>query len=427
MTFPASIRAQIFGVAGQRTTARDFGSFFWIVHRDQLRTPVCAGSRRGFASAGDGTSRPANKERKEIACYLSTLTDPWKNLAIEEWLFRQTPPHLYVLLLWRNSKCVVLGKNQNPWKEINMLAVAQDGVPLVRRRSGGGTVYHDLGNTNYSLMVPRTEFSRSHGATMVARALHNLDIPARTNERFDVVVDVNGHPKKISGSAYKIVSQRAYHHGTMLINSDLADLRKYLKIPPKKIVSKGIGSVPSPVTSIGSISFTASHQAFCHQVRNEFLKEHGYFELVRPDEEYDDSSRGYASWNVIDDPTLNSMPGVDGYVKETKEWEWTYGLTPQFLHELSTDLDIGPVTLTLHSTEGVITQCEVSECPESLRSLVGSFTQSCQGLRYGYSDIRMAFDRVVSDFSLKAVRDDNGIGRWEGELASLGQFKKLRD
>ena len=102
-----------------------------------------------------------------------------------------------------------------------------DGIPLVRRKSGGGAVYHDLGNSNYSIIMPRSAFQRSTSVNLICRALHQLDIPARVNERFDIVVNDD----KVSGSAYKLTNDKAYHHGTMLIDSDLDALGVYLGSP----------------------------------------------------------------------------------------------------------------------------------------------------------------------------------------------------
>ena len=138
-----------------------------------------------------------------------------------------------VLLLYRNSSCVIIGRNQNPWIEANMNTVYNKSInnsnelqiPLIRRKSGGGTVYHDLGNTNYCVMMPRSEFKRSTSVTMVSQALEQLDIPASVNSRYDIVIG----DKKISGSAYKIANNKSYHHGTMLIDTDLKVLGDALK------------------------------------------------------------------------------------------------------------------------------------------------------------------------------------------------------
>ncbi|TKA57245.1 hypothetical protein B0A53_01201, partial [Rhodotorula sp. CCFEE 5036] len=123
-------------------------------------------------------------------------------------LFRKTDPEQKILYLYRNSPSVIIGRNQNPWKEINLARLRELDIPFVRRKSGGGTVYHDLGNTNYCVFVPRTEFDRKTNAELVVRGLQNLDLAAY-----------------VSGSAFKLVNKRAYHHGTMLIDAKLGDLR----------------------------------------------------------------------------------------------------------------------------------------------------------------------------------------------------------
>ena len=156
--------------------------------------------------------------------FISKLVDPWMNLAFEEFLFRRKDLK-NILFLYRNSASVIIGRNQNPWIEANLKILHDLNIPLLRRTSGGGTVFHDLGNTNYCVMMPRDAFKRSISADMVARALRSLDIPAKVNHRFDIVID----EKKISGSAYKIANCKSYHHGTMLIDTDLSQLENALK------------------------------------------------------------------------------------------------------------------------------------------------------------------------------------------------------
>ncbi|GAA5873916.1 hypothetical protein JCM3774_004038, partial [Rhodotorula dairenensis] len=161
--------------------------------------------------------------RPEPSIYVSDSHDPWFNLAFEDWLFRKTDPDQKILYMYRNSPSVIIGRNQNPWKEINLARLRELGIPFVRRKSGGGTVYHDLGNTNYCVFVPRTEFDRKTNAELVARGLQTLDLAAYVNDRNDICID--GY---VSGSAFKLVNKRAYHHGTMLIDAKLGDLRGVL-------------------------------------------------------------------------------------------------------------------------------------------------------------------------------------------------------
>ena len=120
---------------------------------------------------------------------------------------------------------------QNPWTECNMAMMRKYNIPLVRRKSGGGAVFHDLGNSNYSVVMPRHAFQRKTSASIICRALHQLDIPASVNERFDIMIG----DFKISGSAYKLANEKAYHHGTMLIDSDLSQLGQFLK--PSNVLS----------------------------------------------------------------------------------------------------------------------------------------------------------------------------------------------
>jgi lipoate-protein ligase A len=246
------------------------------------------GGFRSFASFTDTLSDPKNK----LQSYLSTSSDPYLNLSIEDHILRKSPPDSTVLFLYVNRPCVVIGRNQNPWTEVNLgiLDAARHrtgdveteppgigAVDLVRRRSGGGTVFHDEGNLNWSITCPRNDFTRDKHAEMVVRALRKLGVDrARVNERHDIVLD-QGHekhasdpqdthrtpytvddgtlpkPLKVSGSAYKLTRLRALHHATTLLSSpNLHIIPQYLRSPAKKhIQAKGVESVSSPVGNIG--------------------------------------------------------------------------------------------------------------------------------------------------------------------------------
>lgn len=129
-----------------------------------------------------------------------------------------------------------------------------------------------MGNSIYTIFMPRESFSRKVNADLVSRALLQLDIPAYVNERHDIAVD----GFKVSGSAYKIINKRAYHHGTMLIDADIDRLKGCLSKTGQKItiVSKGVESVPSPVTNLRNYSYTIDHQQFCESVLSEFVRDY---------------------------------------------------------------------------------------------------------------------------------------------------------
>ena len=130
-------------------------------------------------------------------------------------------------MIFTNKKCVVIGRNQNPWKESNFKKLTKDSIEIVRRFSGGGAVYHDLGNVNFTLFSSNSAFNKSNLSNMLLGTIKGFQINNSTmGPRFDLYVE----GFKVSGSAYKLTSQRSYHHSTMLINSNTDLLKSYLSV-----------------------------------------------------------------------------------------------------------------------------------------------------------------------------------------------------
>ncbi|CAE6535154.1 unnamed protein product [Rhizoctonia solani] len=285
--------------------------------------------------------------------YVSLSNDPYFNLSYEEWLFRHTDPTLPILFMYRNKESVIIGRNQNPWKEINQTSLRESGIEFVRRRSGGGTVYHDLGNTNYSVMIPRETFTRDANAMLVASALNSPDIgiPAHVNERHDIVV----HGKKVSGSAYKIINKRAYHHGTMLINAQLDRLGDLLRNTKTSLHTKGVESVRSPVANLASFSPFITHDLFVECVTQVFR------EKYYPYDYWDDEVVSVESGNEL----------VDKGAEELRSWGWRFGQTPEFTHDMHESFSWGDVNIHLTSKRGIITHCQVTGLDIQETALVG--------------------------------------------------------
>ena len=238
--------------------------------------------------------------------YVSLLRDPFKNLSIEHHLLQCSPPDSVALFLYINRPCVVIGRNQNPWLEVNLAlreskASPSAGFDYVRRRSGGGGVYHDEGNLNYSVICPRTEFKRDKHAEMVTSAVRQFNGRARVNDRHDLVIDQGpskspqelaeldpddmhvaryrsddaGLPSlKVSGSAFKMTRERALHHGTLLLNSPYVTSRPgYLDSPARPFIkARGVDSVRSPVGNILSRSL-ASRKGIYFEVMQQIVTE----------------------------------------------------------------------------------------------------------------------------------------------------------
>lgn len=237
------------------------------------------------------TSQPSSR----VQVYTSHSHDPYLNLSAEHFLLQKSHPESTILFLYTNDPCIVIGRNQNPWLEVNLGLLrgfkARTGdnddegktssVSLVRRRSGGGAVFHDSGNVNFSVICPPPAFDRNKHAEMVVRALRGLGVPtARVNERHDIVLDRgqgHGHGGsgsgdsvetfKISGSAYKLTRLRSLHHGTCLLNSpNLADIGRLLRSPAEPYVkARGVESVRSRICNVG-----VPAEDFMDAVRREF-------------------------------------------------------------------------------------------------------------------------------------------------------------
>ncbi|KAK8869918.1 hypothetical protein IAR55_000486 [Kwoniella newhampshirensis] len=279
--------------------------------------------------------------------YISESHDPWFNLSFEDWLLRNTPHNQPVLFLYRNYACVVIGRNQNPWTESTPRKLREMTIPLVRRRSGGGTVYHDMGNTNFSIMLPRLLFTRSHGAELVARAIRErLSVQlCDVNERNDVIIR-DGEKELKMRSAYKIIQHRAYHHGTMLISSSLAELSKSLKSSSPNMKTKGIPSHRSPVTTLNHYlplgSQPLHHEHFVSAVTKEFEKVYST-----------ETSKKMETREVS--PDVVKVVKVWKGVEELKSWEWQYGQTPEFSNELEGAFSFGSISASMTTRHALIT------------------------------------------------------------------------
>lgn len=259
-----------------------------------LRNPHLPRSR----AFTDAASHPSSK----VQFYLSRSTNPYLNLSIEHLLLQKTPPESTVLFLYTNRPCIVIGRNQNPWVEANLPLVEslrerpgeendETRVELVRRRSGGGAVFHDGGNVNYSVICPPATFDRNKHAEMVVRALRGLGVPgANVNCRHDVVVDTDpSEPTpesclaeekagtfKVSGSAFKLTRLRSLHHGTCLLSSpNLPRISEFLRSPGAAFIrGRGVESVRSKVRNVG-----VGNVEFEEGVRAEFKRMYGGFDV----------------------------------------------------------------------------------------------------------------------------------------------------
>lgn len=312
---------------------------------------------------------------------ISDSYDPWFNLAVEETIFRQMPTTQRVLFLWRNADTVVIGRAQNPWKECNTARMEQDNVRLARRSSGGGAVFHDLGNTCFTFMAGKPEYDKSVSTALVISALHNLGIHAQASGRNDLEVETADGMRKISGSAYKETADRGFHHGTLLLNADLTRLANYLNPDPKKLQAKGITSVRARVANLSDITPGLTHQQICDSIINAFFALYG--EQVEAEH--------------ISPQALPDLPGfVENFARQSS-WEWNFGQAPAFSHLLDNRFSWGGIELHFDVEKGHITRTQLftdSLHPAPLEALA----ERLQGALYRSDILQQTCEALLTEY-----------------------------
>jgi len=269
----------------------------------------------------------------------STDTNPWFNLATEDWIFRDLDPAEPVLFLWRNQPNIVIGRHQNPWRECDLQKMEAQGVLLTRRQSGGGAVYQDLGNSCFTFLEGKATYSKERNFELLIRALQRFGIEAEVSGRNDLVVE----GRKISGNAFKEAPDRAFHHGTMLLHVDLGRLGELLRPDPRKLAAKGIQSVRSRVANLQEFCPDIDHERFCDALADVFREHH----------------RQDAAIEVLDRSDLEHLPALAEHYALQQDWNWRFGATPDFEHLLEARFDWGLVDVHLDTRKGHVVAARV--------------------------------------------------------------------
>lgn len=251
----------------------------------------------------------------------STSRDPYLNLAFEDWLGRQPDfAARRTLMLWRNRPTVVIGRYQNAWVECDLRALTERGIDLARRKSGGGTVYHDSGNLNLTFVTPRIEHDKALNSDILVDALERSawQFPVTVNDRNDLVL----HGKKISGSAYKLAAHTAFHHCTLLVDSDLDCLRGALQPTSSGISTKGIPSVRSPVSNLADFVDGVTPEALLDPIAQAFARRH-----CGTDDQL------YVRCTISPEALLRESEAFALQVREFRSWAWRCGNGPTFQYD----------------------------------------------------------------------------------------------
>lgn len=272
---------------------------------------------------------------------INNETNPFYNLALEEYVLKYLNINDDFILLWQNEPSIIIGRNQNTIEEINSQYVKEHKVNVVRRNSGGGAVYHDFGNLNYSFITKSENDSINNFKKFtqpVIDLLNELGVGAIFSGRNDITVD----EKKISGNAQCYYQNKMLHHGTILFNSNLDTISEILQVKQEKIESKGIKSVRSRVTNI-----------FPHLEEkitiDEFKEKLLFFILGSTD-----SSNNIYYLTDIDKKEINKLMN-----QKYLTWEWNYGESPHFDIQKSHRFAGGKIDIRLNIKNGVIENCRI--------------------------------------------------------------------
>lgn len=260
--------------------------------------------------------------------------DPYQNLALEEKLLDGIGPDAVCLYLWQNRNTVVIGRHQNPWYECRVRLMEDEGCALARRLSGGGAVYHDLGNLNFTFAMDRRHYDLNRQLSVVLAAVRSLSIPAEFSGRNDLTV--NGC--KFSGNAFCFRERSAYHHGTVLLSADMIRLGRYLQVSREKMMSKGIRSVRSRVINLTELNPAITANVMKQALVNAFAGEYG------------GPVTALSPADVAEPGALEEAAARYG------SWEWRFGSTPRFDVEIHRRFDWGDVVLAMSVRDGRVGQ-----------------------------------------------------------------------
>ena len=278
---------------------------------------------------------------------VSDQTNPYWNIAVENYLLSLPETDTVTLYLWKNRRTVVIGQNQNPFTECNVDALEADGGYLMRRRTGGGAVYHDDGNINFSFVVPKAHYDQTRQFSVIQRAVADFGIVAELSGRNDILTD----GRKFSGNAFSKGKYQDLHHGTILIKGNMEDLQRYLKPKPAKLQKHGVASVRSRVVNLSELNADITSESIVPHLRSAFEAVYG----------------GKAVEIAFSD--IIARPEVKALYEDFASPEWKYGHWRSFAAQRTAQFDWGGVELSVSVENDIITDVQLASDALDLAAL----------------------------------------------------------
>jgi lipoate-protein ligase A len=302
---------------------------------------------------------------------INNSTNPYFNIALEEYCLMHVDPGEDYFLLWQNEPSIIIGRNQNTLEEINQRFVKERGIKVVRRISGGGAVYHDLGNLNFtfiSRVEPGRPINFSVFVNPIINVLRELGVDATLVGRNDIVA----YGKKISGNAQRLYRRKFLHHGTLLFDVNIEDLAEALNVSADKIESKGIKSIRSRVGNIREfLKEDMTIDEFRERLQRRLSNDYESEEIKLPEE---------AIFRI-------SETARDKFAS----WAWTYGESPPFNYRFEKRFPGGKVGVFIHIKEGLIRECKFYGDYLGVLETEG-FEAGLKGLKYDPQTVEKAME-----------------------------------
>ncbi|MGT2683307.1 lipoate--protein ligase [Streptococcus porci] len=298
---------------------------------------------------------------------VNTSNNPAYNIALEAYAFKELQSEDELFILWINEPAIIIGKHQNAVQEINKEYTDANGIHVVRRLSGGGAVYHDLNNLNYTIISNKSEegaFDFKTFSQPVIETLADLGVKAEFTGRNDLEID----GKKFCGNAQAYYKGRMMHHGCLLFDVDMTVLGNALKVSKDKIESKGVKSVRARVTNILSeLPEKITVNDFADKILDK-MKEH-----------YPDMTEYVLSENEL-------AKIQQSYEEQFSTWDWTYGKSPEYTVERSVRYPAGKITSYIQAENSIITGLKIYGDFFGIGD-VSDIEELLIGTRYEYADV----------------------------------------
>lgn len=314
---------------------------------------------------------------QKLRTITSATTVPYDNMALEAYLLHHVEPGECILYLWQNRRTVVIGRNQNCFAECKCSQLEEDGGYLARRLSGGGAVFHDLGNLNFTFLVKKEDYSVERQTEVILQAARMYGIGAERTGRNDIQVD----EKKFSGNAFYQTGDCCYHHGTILIQVDKEHMSHYLKVSAEKLRSKGVESVRSRVANLTEYAPGMTVDGMKERLIAGFADVYGL--------------------PVQNMETKEADPAeLSKFRERLASWEWLYGRKIPFTSQMERRFLWGGIQLQLEVDQGVVQTAALYSDALDVE-LIPHLSHALKGQKYQAEAMIQAIRQVQAETELQ--------------------------